>query len=64
MSKDVVGYCPKCKQKTRHKKIQCESNLLERTFLAVITLGFSEMDGHSWECECKQCGRINTITYV
>lgn len=59
--KDLVAYCPKCKRKTRHRIINCTTNAFERTFFAVFTLGFSEIAGHEYNCECVNCGHIKEI---
>ena len=61
MAKSVVGYCPRCREETEHIKIQCDDTAIERTFFAVVTMGFSELLGHEWKCKCRNCGRINTI---
>ena len=56
-----VAYCSHCGQKTKHRKICCDDSAFERTWLALITLGMSEVVEHSYQCECVECGRIRTI---
>lgn len=59
--KDLVAYCSECGKKTRHRVVNCQTNACERAFLAVFTLGFSEIAGHSYNCECTKCGNITAI---
>lgn len=59
--KYLVAYCDCCGEKTKHRKICCDDAPLERALLAVVSLGFSEAVGHTYQCECVNCGKIRTI---
>ena len=59
--RDLVTYCFGCGKKTKHRIINCQTNACERAFLAVFTLGFSEIAWHSYNCECTKCRNITTI---
>ena len=62
MSKTIVGYCPKCRKKTKHTRIQCEVGLGWRIFENIFTLGaIAATSGYDYECECLSCGSINTL---
>ena len=61
MSKYIVGYCYRCRKKTKHKIIECEDSMACRVFEAVVTVGFSLLFDREYECECTRCGEINTL---
>ena len=58
----MVGYCPECGKKTKHRVIECQDSLPYRVFETVFTLGFAAALPHDYECECTRCGTINTLT--
>jgi hypothetical protein len=62
MAKIMVGYCPKCGKRTKHRKIECTESLAWRTFETVVTLGWGLLFDRDYECECSECGSINTLT--
>ena len=62
MNKYMVGYCCKCREKTKHKVIECEESIRFRVFETIITMGWAIAMPHDYHCECTKCGKINTLT--
>ena len=56
--KYIAGYCWKCGRTTKQEVIRCTESVAERLFLGIMTLGMNEMFGHSYQCECTECGSI------
>lgn len=57
----LVGYCRNCHKNTKQEIIRCGEPFAERLFLGLITLGISEIAGHTYQCECTKCGEANNI---
>lgn len=63
MKQNKVGYCRKCGEYTEHRIIECKDTALWRTFETVITFGFGALFERDYYCECKKCGKINTLSF-
>lgn len=63
MKKNTVGYCWNCAEYTEHRVIECADSALFRTFEVVFTLGFGAMFEHNYICKCKECGKINILSF-
>lgn len=61
MSKEIVAYCRCCHKVTKHKVINCEETFRWRLFEAIISAGISTAFGYEYNCECQECGNINTV---
>ena len=61
MGKIVAEYCWDCGRYTKQEIIQCNENVAMRLFFGIFTLGYSEMLPKEYECECLNCGLINTV---
>lgn len=63
MKQNKVGYCWDCGEYTEHRVIECDDSLIWRTFEIAVTLGFGALFEHDYKCECKKCGKINTLRF-